>query len=183
MSRNCCSVGYRRKRKKDLDNSSDGCCSNANEPINEDPCNNDPVLPVDNCINNCSLPSTGCGNDPGNTTINNTDNFLVDHLQRFIGETVTIFTTSGGQSGSGFTGILASVNFSYVRLITRIGPAPACSLGNCCPSPCGNEYEGYEDGFGNYGNNYGKGNCVLNTVGSVTDIPVNLIAAFVHNAV
>ena len=48
------------------------------------------------------------------------DNF-VEHLKRYIGETVTIFTTSGGQSGQGFTGVVLAVNDCFVRLITRIG--------------------------------------------------------------
>ncbi|MDD3693548.1 MAG: hypothetical protein PHX02_06560 [Oscillospiraceae bacterium] len=118
------------------------------------------------------------------------DNF-VDHLRRFVGETVTIFTTSGGQSGDGFTGVILAVNNCFVRLITRIGPAPGCALGNAC-----NSY-----GRGGYGNdyNYGNGGCKCNKydggyggrdfygknniVGSVTDIPIDRIASFVHNAV
>lgn len=43
-------------------------------------------------------------------------------LSNYIGETVTIFTSSGGQSGAGFTGVILSVNNVFVRLITRIGP-------------------------------------------------------------
>jgi len=31
-------------------------------------------------------------------------------LSNYIGETVTIFTKSGGQSGAGFTGVILSVN-------------------------------------------------------------------------
>ncbi len=107
------------------------------------------------------------------------DNF-VDHLRRFVGETVTIFTTSGGQSGDGFTGVILAVNNCFVRLITRIGPAPGCALGNAC-----NNY-----GRNNYGNNcscdrgnYGRGYGGNNVVGSVTDIPIDRIASFVHNAV
>lgn len=112
-------------------------------------------------------------------------NYFVNHLSRFIGETVTIFTTSGGQSGSGFTGVLISVNCNYVRLLTRIGPAPACALGNCCsgfaPGSVGAENGNfYENGTTNGG--YGR-NCGVYTVGSVTDIPLFTIASFVHNAV
>lgn len=61
----------------------------------------------------------------------NTNGFAAD-LARHIGQTVTIFTTSGGQSGRGFTGVLVSVNPCFVRLITQIGSAPGCALGNCC---------------------------------------------------
>lgn len=90
-------------------------------------------------------------------------------LGKYIGETVTIFTSSGGQSGSGFTGVILSVNNVFVRLITRIGPPPGCSLGNACSNfnvgPWGyggntGKYSGgygYGDGFGGYDNNYGGG--------------------------
>jgi hypothetical protein len=94
-----------------------------------------------------------------------------DLLQDSIGETVTIFTTSGGDSGSGFTGVILSVNPCFVRLVTHIGPAPGCALGNAC---CG--YGGYGNaGYGNVGN--------VRTVGSVTDIPLDRIVAVVSNAV
>ena len=106
---------------------------------------------------------------------------LVSDLARHIGQTVTIFTTSGGQSGSGFTGVLASVNCNFVRLITQIGPAPGCALGNCCPG--GGLHEG---NFNNNNNNnlgQGRATCGTGTLGSVVDIPIDRIAAFVHNAV
>lgn len=127
-------------------------------------------------------------------------------LSKYIGETVTIFTKSGGQSGCGFTGVILGVNDCFVRLITRIGPAPGCSLGNSCNynmdsydnhnmmdghnngSGCGSYGNNYGCGFnpsnyGGYGNNgYGTGYPVYN-VGSVTDIPIDSIASFVHNAV
>jgi len=59
-------------------------------------------------------------------------NSFIGDLERHIGQTVTIFTTSGGQSGRGFTGVLVFVNPCFVRLITQIGSAPGCALGNCC---------------------------------------------------
>lgn len=115
-------------------------------------------------------------------------------LADFIGETVTIFTTSGGQSGSGFTGVVLSVNAVFVRLITRIGPPPSCAIGNAC--------SGFGSGAGGYGN-YGAAGMgpvagagqvgalaaggwdgyPVYTVGSVTDIPVAAIVSVVHNAV
>lgn len=129
------------------------------------------------------------------------DNFgcndnLCHLLSKYIGETVTIFTKSGGMSGCGFTGVILGVNDCYVRLITRIGPAPGCSLGNSCGySGDMNNHNGMGDGNmygcgfnpGNFGgmgggNGYGNGYPVYN-VGSVTDIPINSIASFVHNAV
>lgn len=88
-------------------------------------------------------------------------------FEEHIGETVTIFTTSGGQSGAGFTGVILYCDPCFVRLVTRIGPPPACSLGNSC---CG-----FHNGF----------NCggFVNTVGSVVDIPINMIASVVYNSV
>lgn len=41
--------------------------------------------------------------------------YFIAGLNRYIGQTVTIFTTSGGQSGNGFTGVLASVNLNFVK--------------------------------------------------------------------
>ncbi|MCX7708312.1 MAG: hypothetical protein N2484_00515 [Clostridia bacterium] len=123
-------------------------------------------------------------------------------LCKYVGETVTIFTSSGGQSGSGFTGVLLSVNNCFVRLLTRIGPPPGCSLGNACS----NFNAGYgagpgcgiSGGFAGGGNvpypvlpaNYngavtagGWDGFPVYTVGSVTDIPIAAIVSFVHNAV
>ncbi len=122
-------------------------------------------------------------------------------LANWVGTTVTIFTSSGGQSGSGFTGVLLSVNEVFVRLISRIGPAPGCALGNSCTGfavgaggyggpgfgggPCG----GFGGGFGGPGSMNGAvasggwDGIPVYTVGSVVDIPITSIVSFVHNAV
>lgn len=94
---------------------------------------------------------------------------FVDNLSKYNGETVTIFTKSGGQSGCGFTGVILDVNACFCRLITCIGPSPNCALGNaCCRVPChcrsGRRWDG-------------------RNVGAVIDIPIDSIASFVHNAV
>lgn len=118
-------------------------------------------------------------------------------LANWIGTTVTIFTSSGGQSGSGFTGVLLSVNEVFVRLISRIGPSPGCALGNTCTG-----FAVGEGGYGGPGFGGGFGGAVggpgsvngaaaaggwdgmpVYTVGSVVDIPVASIVSFVHNAV
>lgn len=114
-------------------------------------------------------------------------------LKKYLGQTVTIFTTSGGLSGSGFTGVLIYVDECIVKLITNIGGAPACPVGSDCgyPSSCGGGY-----GYGGYGNNYGygsgygygygkggKGCGNYNWLGSVTEIPIHSIASFVRNAI
>ena len=99
------------------------------------------------------------------------DGFVRD-FEKHIGETVTIFTTSGGESGSGFTGVIISVNCSFVRLVTRIGPAPGCALGNSCNRRFKNRWN---DGFGFDGQ--------VRTVGSIVDIPLDRIAAVVYNSI
>jgi hypothetical protein len=133
-------------------------------------------------------------------------------LANYIGETVTIFTSSGGESGSGFTGVVLAVNECFVRLITRIGPPPGCSLGNACTGfNVGYGYGGAAAGTGVCGGGYGGGAAgaglgyglgpvlpasvngavtaggwngyPVATVGSVTDIPIAAIVSFVHNAV
>lgn len=106
------------------------------------------------------------------------DNSISCALRRYIGQTVTIFTTSGGLSGSGFTGVLVSVDDCFVRLITRIGAAPDCAVGSDCgyPDKCGY-------GYGPYTYGYGKDGYCGNILGSITDIPIASIASFVHNAI
>lgn len=100
---------------------------------------------------------------------------LKESICRYIGQTVTIFTTSGGISGSGFTGVLASVNDNCIKLITDIGAAPACPIGgpcvpqnNCC------------FGFGSGRTQCCKSNAWL---GSVTEIPICKVVSFTHNAI
>lgn len=103
--------------------------------------------------------------------------YFVQHLTRFLGETVTIFTTSGGESGSGFTGVLTLVTPDYLRLVTAIGAPPACSLGNDCDCFGGGHGlfggRGSRRGFRGFGRSFG--------LGSVVDIPISRIASFVHN--
>lgn len=106
---------------------------------------------------------------------------LTRHLCEYIGETVTIFTTSGGASGCGFTGVLLEVNPCYVRLMTRMGTPPANPLAE---NICGDFDNGYGPGSGPKG--CGGGMPDRNQYfrsGSVCDIPVNKIASFCHNAV
>ncbi len=102
---------------------------------------------------------------------------LAHQLCDVIGETVTIFTESGGQSGCGFTGTLLKVNPCFIRLVTCIGPAPSCALGNGCS-------RGFSCGIGGYGCPppqacYGP----IARTGSVVDIPVDKIVAIVRNAI
>lgn len=86
-------------------------------------------------------------------------------LCKYVGKTVTIYTTSGGPSGGGFTGVLMCVNDCYARLVIRKGPAPCCAIGDGCHD----ERDMNE--------------CQDRCFGAVADIPLNRIACFVHNAI
>jgi hypothetical protein len=111
------------------------------------------------------------------------------HIDRFVGETVTIFTTSGGASGSGFTGVILSVNSFFVRLVTEFGEAPA--------NPFGGDSDDMDDDMdmgssrGSRSGSFGRSDSSRHrhrhrhdrTVGSVVDIPIDRIVAFCHNAV
>ncbi len=133
---------------------------------------------------------------------------ILGELVKWAGTTVTIYTKSGGASGCGFTGVLILCNPCFVRLITCIGPAPCCSLGSSCVTPCcptfiNNETggirksprSGFGDGrrngrcfsgcCGGFGRGLGSGavSNVIANVGAVVDIPVESIVAFVHNAI
>ena len=93
---------------------------------------------------------------------------LIEELCRYIGQTVTIFTTSGGVSGCGFTGVLLFVNPCYVTLVNRIGTPPTNPLANS--NVCDRR-------------DLRDADCYQYSVGSVCDIPVDRIASFCHNAV
>lgn len=97
---------------------------------------------------------------------------FIESIRIYLGQTVTVFTTSGGLSGSGFTGVLIFVDCNCVKLLTDMGAAPACPVGSACTG-CLQDY--------GYGYGYGCGG--FNPLGSVVTIPVSAIAAFTHNAI
>jgi hypothetical protein len=114
--------------------------------------------------------------------------YFINGLSRFIGQTVTIFTTSGGESGRGFTGVLTSVNCDFVSLTTQIGPGPGCALGNPCDDINGCCEEHISEGFGvapagTLGTNTNRGQYYRLNLGSIVEIPIDRIASFVHNSV
>jgi len=100
---------------------------------------------------------------------------LLNHMSKFIGQTVTIFTSSGGPSGCGFTGMLMSVNPCFVRLSTHPGSAPTNPLSQSVCSRIGEE-------FGASSRPNLPGHTTF-TLGSVCDIPVDKIVSFCHNAI
>lgn len=95
---------------------------------------------------------------------------LKQDLCKYIGQTVTIFTNSGGCSGNGFTGVLISVSECFVRLLVCPGEAPSCPVGSNCSGQ-----------IGLYGR--GRGNNIRNPLGAIAVIPTCSIAAFTHNAI
>lgn len=120
--------------------------------------------------------NSGCNNGGCNLR-------LARHICEFIGETVTIFTTSGGVSGCGFTGVVLSVNACYVRLITEQGTPPSNPIAeNICGDFDGKGKGCGFDGVGGAGMG-GQRRDNYRRFGSVCDIPIENIAAFVHNAV
>ena len=91
----------------------------------------------------------------------------IEELYRCIGQTVTIFTTSGGASGCGFTGVLIYVSPQFVTLVNRVGIPPANPLSN---TVCDRrDPQGTDD--------------YIYRIGSVCDIPTDRIACFCHNAI
>jgi len=114
--------------------------------------------------------------------------FLVESMSRYLGQTVTIFTSSGGLSGNGFTGVLAGICGGCVKLITDIGAPPSCPIGSSC---CGGfpVFEGEEFGRGRGPCERGRcgrgghGRRGWNWLGSVTEIPICKIVSFTHNAI
>lgn len=120
--------------------------------------------------------SCGCGGHRGNQCSN-----FVRQLERFVGETVTIFTTSGGASGCGFTGVVLSVNNCFVRLVTDFGEAPGNPLAE---NICGEmDHEMDDHDCNNSARRRRNGHNHRRMVGSVCEIPIDRIAAFCHNAV
>jgi hypothetical protein len=132
-------------------------------------------------------------NKKGGTVMINR-NCIAECMIRHIGQTVTIFTESGGISGAGFTGVLACVDDCVVRLITSIGAPPACPVGSSC-------LDGFSGGFGGgfgggigSGSGFGGGCCggggigggvpfAGNWLGSVCEIPINQIVCFTHHSI
>ena len=118
------------------------------------------------CCNSCPEPMP-CGNScqPG---FGGNGLPLIECLCANVGRVVTIFTASGGVSGSGFTGLLVWANNQTVKLVTNLPSAPPNPLGDC---GCNN---------GMYWNsNY----CNGSMYGSVVVIPTCQIVSFVFSEI
>lgn len=117
----------------------------------------------------------GCNNGSCNLS-------LARHICEFVGEVVTIFTTSGGVSGCGFTGVVLSVNACFVRLITEQGSPPSSPIAENICGDCDGKSRAL--GFDNVGAGMsGHRRDDHRKFGSICDIPLENIAAFCHNTV
>ncbi len=97
------------------------------------------------------------------------DAMFSKHMSQYIGQTVTVYTTSAGPAGFGLTGVLLECTDNHIRLITHIGPAPEIPQRKACRR-C----------------RYYK-SCMeaaerLASVGSIAEIPLHSLVIFVHNS-
>lgn len=95
----------------------------------------------------------------------NYSNFL-HQLYELIGKTVIIHTMMTGDEGKGFTGILLSVNESYIRLVTRAGSPP--------------QYKGMEEPQ-KRNKGYYQSIQFQDHFGTITLIPINKLVAITYN--
>ncbi|WP_024833528.1 hypothetical protein [Ruminiclostridium josui] len=90
------------------------------------------------------------------------------NYHEYEGQTVTVFVNSGGAAGNGFTGVLLLQTDSYLKLLILPSAPPQCSLGNACGSK-----------------NINYSFCTLcpynQTIGTIAEIPLEAVTAFVHN--
>jgi hypothetical protein len=91
------------------------------------------------------------------------DNNFIQSLIKYIGQTITIYTVSGGESGSGFTGVLLDVKNDYIKILSEIASPP--------------------DFISDTDEKEINQNNEALSLGTITNIPINKIAAFVHNTI
>lgn len=92
---------------------------------------------------------------------------LVESLEDNLGRVITVFTTSGGCSGRGFTGLLVKVDETQIKLVTSLPSAPRHPF-------CFNEFD--PDNFSRR-----RDRCCCSRFGTSIIIPINRIASFAFN--
>ncbi len=101
-----------------------------------------------------------------------------------VGRLVTIFTQSGGESGSGFTGLLIEANCRFIKLITSLPSAPR--------HPFGVEADRFDRdrdrddrGHGCFRNRdrFDRRDRDHSRFGTIIIIPVNKIVSYVFNEI
>lgn len=139
------------------------CCDNSccNNSVCNNSCCNNPC-----CDNNCCNPC--CDSNCCNPCFGGGGLNLIDCLCANVGRVVTIFTASGGASGSGFTGLLVWANNQTVKIVTNLPSAPPNPLGDC----------GCNNGLF-WNSNY----CNGSMYGSVVVIPTCQIVSFVFSEI
>jgi len=114
----------------------------------------------------------------GRTALADIDCNCAENLCRYIGQTITIFTASGGLSGSGFTGVLISADCECIRLLTAFGLPPACPIGSACTGSFGGEnFNGRNFDMCNPGCGCDNG-FMGNPFGSMCVIPTSQVVSF-----
>ncbi|AEY66901.1 hypothetical protein [Clostridium sp. BNL1100] len=92
------------------------------------------------------------------------------NYREYEGQTVTVFVNSGGAAGNGFTGVLLLQTDAYLKLLILPSAPPECSLGNSCS--------------GKRVNFLFCTICPYNqTIGTIAEIPLEAVTAFVHNSI
>jgi len=92
------------------------------------------------------------------------------NFEEYIGRTVTLYIDAGGEAGNGISGVLLEQTTSYIRLLVLPKESPSCTRGNECT--------------GNNNNILLCLFCPFNenaTIGTIAEIAVTSIVAFVHN--
>lgn len=72
-------------------------------------------------------------NDDSINTLSEINGIDLNSLNNNIGRVITVFTSSGGCSGRGFTGLLVNVNCNFLKLISSLPTAP--------PNPFGHQFD------------------------------------------
>lgn len=105
------------------------------------------------------------------TYLNPDEKLIHINFDEYLGQTVTIYVNAGGAVGNGFTGVLLMCTCAYIKLLVRPSIAPMCSMGNSCNGKNLNPL------FCTFCPHADKG-----PLGTIVDIPITAIVAFVHNA-
>lgn len=104
-----------------------------------------------------------------NVTQDNIDTMFSKHMSEYIGQTVTVYTTSAGIAGCGLTGVLLECTNTHLRLVTKIGAAPEKPKKKACLK-CP------------YYKSCLKAAEKLQGVGSIAEIPLKSLVIFVHHS-
>jgi len=102
-------------------------------------------------------------------TQDNIDTMFSKHMSEYIGQTVTVYTTSAGIAGCGLTGVLLECTNTHLRLVTKIGAAPEKPKRKACLK-CP------------YYKSCLKAAEKLQGVGSIAEIPLKSLVIFVHHS-